>query len=346
MHHIRGRLAAVAICIAALASGQSQPQTAKDFLRKYLEFTDADITALDKGELVTKLPRVTDQREVTAFAAVRVNARPEQLALQFRDIVRWKKSESVPEIGKFSDTPLISDLDGLNIEPEDIKVLKKCKPGSCNIKLSAASMDQLVKGTNWTAENYQGQAESLFKKMLVEYVGSYKSGGNPNLVHYADQKQVLKLPDDFSALLKESNYVTEYAPELANYIDKFPNSQLPGSEDFVYWSKEKFGIQPVVSMTHVTIYPRKHGNSSEVLIASKQLYATHYFESSLAFTMMLPREGGDGSYLLYLNRSRSDTLRGFFSGITRFFISSHVRDGAAKSLQLAKERLEAGQAAN
>ena len=98
----------------------------------------------------------------------------------------------------------------------------------------------------------------------------------------------------------------------------------------------------MLSMTHVTIYPRRHGNANEVLIASKQLYATHYFESSLAFTMMIPREGGEGSYLLYLNRSRTDTLRGFFSGITRLFISGHVRDGAAKSLQLAKERLEAG----
>lgn len=346
MHHVRGRLAAIGICIAALASAQSQQTTSKDFLRKYLGFSDTDIAALDKGELITKLPKVTDQREVTVFASVRVNARPEQLAMQFRDIVRWKKGDSVPEIGKFNDRPLIADLAGLSIEPEDIKVLKKCKPGSCDIKLSAVSMDRLVKGTNWAADNYQGQAENLFKQMLIDYLGTYKTGGNRYLVNYADQKQTLKLPDDFSALLKESNYVTDYAPELANYIDKFPNAQLPGSEDFVYWSKEKFGIQPVLSMTHVTIYPRRRGNTSEVLIASKQLYATHYFESSLAFTMMLPREGGDGSYLLYLNRSRSDTLRGFFSGITRLFISGHVRDGAAKSLQLARDRLEAGQAAN
>ena len=343
MHHLRGRLAAIAICIAALASAQSQPQTAKDFLKKYLGFTDAEIAELDKGALVTKLPKVTDDSEVAAFAAVRVNAPAERLASQFRDIVRWKKGESVPEIGKFSEKPQLSDLADLSIEPADIKLLKKCKPGSCDIKLSAASMDRLVKGTNWQADNYQGQAENLFKEMLIDYVGTYRTGGNRNLVNYADQKQVLKLPEEFSALLKESNYVTEYAPELANYIDKFPNAQLPGSDEFVYWSKEKFGIQPVVSATHVTIYPRRRGNSNEVLIASKQLYATHYFESSLAFTMMIPRDGGDGSYLLYLNRSRSDTLRGFLSGITRLFISGRVRDGAAKSLQLAKERLEAGQ---
>lgn len=342
MHHIHGRLAAIAICFAALLSAQSPPQTSKDFLRKYVGLTDAEITALDKGQLITKLPKVSEQREVAAFAAVRVNALPEQLAAQFHDIVKWKKGDSVPQIGKFSDPPRMEDLNGLNLESEDIRVLKKCKPGSCDIKLSAASMNKLVKGTNWAAENYHAQAEHLFKEMLVDYVGAYMAGGNRFLVQYDDQSKPLKLPDDFSSLLKESNYVTDYAPELSNYIDKYPNAALTGATDFVYWSKEKFGIQPVLSITHVTSYVRRHGNSNEVLIVSKQLYASHYFESSLAFTMMLPCEDGKGSYLLYLNRSRTDTLRGFFSGITRLFISGPIRDGAAKNLQLAKERLEAG----
>ena len=87
MHQIRGRIAAIAICIAAFASAQTPPQSSKDFLKKYLGFSDADIVELDKGELITKLPKVQDQREVAAFAAVRVNAHPEQLAMQFRDIV-------------------------------------------------------------------------------------------------------------------------------------------------------------------------------------------------------------------------------------------------------------------
>src|SRR6185295_6645458 len=145
MHYIRERLAAIAICIAAIASAQTQPQTAKEFLRKYLGFSEADITALDKGQLITKLPKASDQREVAAFAAVRVNALPDQLATQFHDIIKWKKGESVPQIGKFNDTPAIADLAGLTIEPDDINVMKKCKPGSCDIKMSAVSMDRLVK---------------------------------------------------------------------------------------------------------------------------------------------------------------------------------------------------------
>jgi len=345
MQFIRVRIAAIGICIAAFATAQTQPQTAKDFLSKYLGFTEADISALDSGQLITKLPKVSDSREVAAFAAVRVNAPPEQLALQFHDIVRWKQGDSVPEIGKFSDKPEIADLAGLSMDPEEMKVLKKCKPGSCSIKLSAVSMERLVNGTNWGADNFQLQAEVLFKQILVDYVGTYKSGGNRYLVQYDDKNQPLKLLEEFNALLKESIYATGYAPELANYLDKFPNAELAGSDGYVYWSKEKFGIQPVLSMTHVTIYPRKHGNNKEVLIASKQLYASHYFESSLAFTMMIPREGG-GSYLVYINRSRTDTLRGLLSGITRMFISGHVRDGAAKSLRLAKDRLEAGHSGN
>src|SRR5215475_3002083 len=324
MQSIGVRLAAFGICIAAFATAQTESQTAKVFLGKYLSFTESDISALDSGQLITKLPKVSDSREVAAFAAVRVNAPPEQLAIQFHDIVRWKQGDSVPEIGKFSDKPTIADLSGLSMDPEDIKAMKKCKPSNCDIKLSAVSMERLVNGTNWNSENFQHQAENLFKQMLVDYLGTYKLGGNRYLIQYDDKKQPLKLLEEFSALLKESNYVTGYAPELANYIDKFPNAELPGSEGYIYWSKEKFGIQPVLSLTHVTIYPRKHGNAKEVLIASKQLYASHYFESSLAFTMMIPREGG-GSYLVYINRSRTDTLRGLLSGITRMFISGHVR---------------------
>src|SRR3954469_20432975 len=107
MQIIRGCLAAIAVSIAVIASGQSQQPGSRDFLKKYLSFSEADIVELDAGQLITKLPKVSDQREVAAFAVVRVNALPEQLALQFHDIVQWKKGESVPQIGKFSEKPTV-----------------------------------------------------------------------------------------------------------------------------------------------------------------------------------------------------------------------------------------------
>jgi hypothetical protein len=56
----------------------------------------------------------------------------------------------------------------------------------------------------------------------------------------------------------------------------------------VYWSKEKFGLQPVVSLTHVAIYKRPLPDGTNVLIASKGIYATRYFEALLGPTANKP----------------------------------------------------------
>jgi hypothetical protein len=51
---------------------------------------------------------------------------------------------------------------------------------------------------------------------------------------------------------------------------------------------------------------------NRTLIASKQIYASHYFEASLELTALVEaKEPGENSgfFLLYLNRSRLDNFR-------------------------------------
>src|SRR3954470_22044796 len=113
MHYIHWRLSAIAICVAGLCFAQLQPSSASsaaNFFRKYLEFSETDIASLEKGQLVARLPKTSEQREVAVFAAIRVKASPRELASQFRDVVGWKKGDSVPEIGKFSEVPAMADL--------------------------------------------------------------------------------------------------------------------------------------------------------------------------------------------------------------------------------------------
>ena len=47
--------------------------------------------------------------------------------------------------------------------------------------------------------------------------------------------------------------------------------------DILYWAKDTFGLKPVVSAYHATIYRGPRG----LLIANKLLAATHYFNASL-----------------------------------------------------------------
>jgi hypothetical protein len=78
------------------------------------------------------------------------------------------------------------------------------------------------------------------------------------------------------------------------------------------------------------IYKRAQQHGAQVLIVSKQIYANHYFDSSLALTafMNLPGQNPE-SYLFYENRSRIDGLEGPFGKIKRGIIE----DKAVSSLR-------------
>jgi len=98
-----------------------------------------------------------------------------------------------------------------------------------------------------------------------------------------------------------------------------------------------------VSLTHVIIFRK---SKSEILIASKQIYANHYFDASLGLTH-LADGGSPGSetYLAYLNRSRADGLQGGFSKVKRSLLTGELREGMARNLRQTKQRLDAEYAA-
>jgi hypothetical protein len=51
-------------------------------------------------------------------------------------------------------------------------------------------------------------------------------------------------------------------------------------------------LKTVLSLTHVVVYKQRNEAGSEILIASKQLYANHYFEGSLGLTWVINAEDG------------------------------------------------------
>jgi len=161
----------------------------------------------------------------------------------------------------FSSPPHITDLTRLSIPEEDLKDARKCKIGECKIRLSDAAIRRLNDDVDWSGSNWNDQVLSVTKEMLVEYVRKYLEGGNESLAEYHDKSKAIPSRKDFQAILEASSYLFDHAPEFVRYLRDFPDMQLPGSVDFIYWSKEEFGLKPVISVTHVTIYQRtRHGD--------------------------------------------------------------------------------------
>ena len=109
----------------------------------------------------------------------------------------------------------------------------------------------------------------------------------------------------------------------------------------VYWSKEQYGYKPTLSVTELSAY--RDGDGGPMFIASKQIYATHYFEGSLGISVATPAgpTSQDGFFLMHLNRSRIDSLRGMLGGMKRALGSRRLRRAMEDSLRQAKAKVEA-----
>lgn len=334
----------ILLCVAP-SWAQTNDRQPHAFLQKYFGFSKEDLASVDRGRIVTKLPATSDKREVAAMGVMRLNVSREFFLQKFRDIESFKKSEYVPRIRKLSSPPIPEDLSEITLEPEHMNALKSCRVGQCKVKVPAALIERFRKEVNWSTPDHVRRATALTRQFLLEYVLAYLKEGNQALVEYGDQPYPQRVADEVRSMLEQSPYLLATAPEFYKYLGEFPLTHLSGADDFVYWSKEKVGgFKLVLSLTHVTVYQRQNESPFRTMIASKQIYANHYFEGSLALTWLVDADDASpenpGCYLIYLNRSRMDALRGSLSWFKRYLARGRIRDGLMKNLQLTREKLE------
>ena len=321
---------------------ETPPPDLQTFLRSQLAVTPQELASLEKGQIIVRLPKTPETREVAAFAIMRLDVTDDFFLEHVRDIVNFKASENVLQIGKFSDTPGLADLSRLTLDAADIESVKRCRLNSCDMKVSAGFIERFRNAINWSAPDYRERTSQVLRELMLERVKSYLAGGNASLGEYRDKSYSLKLADEFQSLLQPAPYMYEYPPEFQKYLVDYPQARPADVEDFMYWSKEKFALKSVISLTHVVIYKRLGRNGTDILIASKGIYASHYMETSLGLTAIIHSDGPgpQRTYLIYINRSRVDALRGLFAGLKRSLITSSLRDAAKKSMEMIKKKLE------
>jgi hypothetical protein len=130
--------------------------------------------------------------------------------------------------------------------------------------------------------------------------------------------------------------------ESPQSLKTHPKPELQLIDNAIVWSKIKSGLKPVIAFNHIMIFKREQSIGTQILIASKQIYANHYFDSSLALTAFLNVSGATpGSYLFYENQSRADGLDGPFSGMKRSIIENKALESVRAILHQSQMSLEA-----
>jgi hypothetical protein len=323
--------------LVVLATSPADDLTA--FLRRDVGLSAGAVSSLERGEAITKAIETHQSREVELFAAVRLDAPRRQYVDAYRDITRFKRGASILAIGVFSDPPSLDDVAALTADDEEIADLKKCRTGDCAFKLAESRITEL-RAFDWSAPDARARVEQLVRFRLVEYLQSYQRDGGDALAVYADRRYRTAVAEELHAVLRATPTMYGYTPEMERLLRNYPQETLEGASSFFYWAKEKFGLKPTVNMYHVVVY-EDAARSGLSLIASKQLYASHYFEAGLEVYSLVDHPSGRGAYLFYVGRSRADALRGTFGGLKKSIVQGRALDGLKKAMASIRARFHA-----
>jgi hypothetical protein len=253
------------------------------------------------------------------------------------------KRPSFLAIRKFSDPPQLSDLDGFTLEKDDVKQLKDCKPGHCEIQLPAESMEQFQKTVNWSAPDAEDQANHLARQMALQALERYNQGGNIALGTYRDKNHPAEVAETFQSLLSRSKALPAYLPDLDHYLLDYPAAKFDNIESQFYWEKINFGLKPTLRIVQAIVYRGARPTEPACAVAIKQLYSSHYFETALDLTVCV--KGTDspnqrGFYLITLKGSKQAGLTGLKGGIVRKVAVDKTRSSLERALASTKEKLE------
>jgi hypothetical protein len=305
--------------------------------------TDQQVAAIEQGRPVAKVLSWGGPSEVHVFGAVHINGSPETYVKLVRNVGRLAGTPGYLAIGELPASVTSADLSGLTLDPDDIKALKNCREGDCDVQLPTASITAFQTAVDWSRPDAAGQINGLARGMVLDLIREYRRGGNAALGDYRDKQHPARVAEQFETMVSRSATLPNVLPELRQYLLKYPDVDLPGADSFFYWEKVDFGMKPTIRVNHGVVHHTNDGTHSISAVAIKQLYASHYFHTALDVSVCVEDAGKPerpGFYLITLKSSEQDGLTGAKGSILRKVVVDKTRSSLEKALAAIKDTVE------
>jgi len=302
-----------------------------------VSLTDEERRHLRSGRPVTSVLDVEDSNEVAVFGAIWIDAPIRRYVKALEEIETFERGPAFTITRRISDPPVLEDFAQLRLPEEDVEDLRTCRVGDCDVKLGEEGIKQIQAGVDWNAPNPRAALDPLIRQLAFKYVTGYLQGGNERLAQYRDKSRPRSVAKEFREMIDQTPELTTYMPEMRRYLLGYPKVALADTRSFVYWQETKFGLKPTIRISHLTI----REGPDDTAVASKMLYASHYFRAALELRGLHPDPShGAGFWYVIVNRSRADGLTGLTGLFVRPRVRSRVREGTLAALQATKRKLE------
>jgi hypothetical protein len=337
------RLAFVALVSMFLLPPQSAPKPPAGFpaaVERYLG--NARLTAEDRKQLLAGMPvaralPADASKELAVFGALWVRGSIDRYVQRLTDIEQFERGGRFKLTRKISSPPALSDFASMRLSDEDVRDLRYCEVGNCDVKLSEHALTRLKSEIDWKPANSRAAVDAFMRQFAFDFVTAYAKGGDQALPVYRDRGRPISSAVEFRDMVNGMPELALYGPDLRRYLFDFPSATLPNATSFLYWQDTEFGLKPIIRISHLTI----RQGPTETTVASRMLYATHYFWTALDLRALVPDPArGQGFWLLTTSRSRTDGLSGLTGLFIRRRVRSEVIDGTIKVLQSTQEKMD------
>ena len=314
----------------------SLPERLESYLATTVRPTREERDHLLAGGPITKFLEADPSHEVAVFGAIWIDAPMRRYAEAVIDIETLERGGAFLVTRRIHMPPSLQDFADLQLPAADVAELEHCRVGDCQLKLGSEAIELLRTGIDWSGPSPKPDADALFRAFTHEYLIAYYERGNAALAVYRDKSRPVSVAAEFATIVDRMPPLTHRLAEVRRYLLEYPDFTLPASTDVFYWQETRFGLKPTIRVNHLVV----HEGVDEIVVASKMLYASHYFRAALELRVLMPdARRGPGCWFVTVNRSRVDGLSGF-GRLVRGRVRGEVQKGTLAALMSTKRRLE------
>jgi hypothetical protein len=294
-------------------------------LSQRLGITEQNLANLNKGDIVYFDVAEGDEKELAVGVAMYLPAKPAKVM----GVIKSKNLLSIDgEITSEGTIPTQATVEafkgfGFKSVNEEAANFLAAQPGS-EFNLSTEEFQTL----HSIASGGSDSASQAYRNILLQRWQAYQKNGLKGIASYDRGNGTEASPGgELRFASQDSKFLSGYFPELYKAWLNYPVALPNGAEETFIWRNRQVEGRPTAILVHRIIYSAQTGE----LILSRQFYAGHSYNSNQLVIACLPYL--DGSLVFYANRTFTDQVAGFGSGLKHSIGQKQAKSEITKLLK-------------
>jgi hypothetical protein len=285
-----------------------------------------------KKELANGLVAVIKRPYGEVIDAVRGNR-----LFQFnRHVLDFKQIKGEPEVSKFQ------ELGYSAAEIDEVYALLSIKPGD-KFNLSAAEIDRIqalqAETTGLDDAALIDAVNNMLRIFLSERLRHYQETGLGGIAPYQRGRKDRSSPSlELNVATQEMEELKRYAPNFYNILQNFPDARIQEVEHRFYVFKFDIVGRPGFVLSHRIYF----FGAEFALVTERHIYVPHFYNSLQLLAGVIPHE--NSTALFYGNRTYTDQVTGFGSGMKHSVAGKHMTEAITSLLNDIRVGIESGRA--